>query len=133
MPVNLKELFNIARNLFQQMKTGTSPAASMPPQQGYPGQPVYPPQQGYPQPTYGPQQGYPGQPVYPPQQGYPQPTYGPQQPLSSPQQGAVNPLLAGGAGAVAGGLAGYGLGQVLGEGKRHIRSHEEEEDDSEED
>ena len=102
MPVNLKELFNIARNLFQQMKTGTSPA-SMPPQQGYP-------QQGYPQ------QGYPQQPM-------------------SPQQGSVNPLLAGGAGAVAGGLAGYGLGQVLGEGKRHIGSHHDDDggDDSEED
>ena len=121
MPVNLKDLFTTARNLFQQMKTGTSPA-SMPPQQGYPGQPVYPPQQGYPQ------QSYSGQP-YPPQQGYPQPTYGPQQPMLSSQQGAVNPLLAGGVGAVAGGLAGYGLGLVLGEGKRHIRSHHDDDDD----
>ncbi len=137
MPVNLKELFNTARNLFQQMKTG-APPASMPPQQGYSGQPVYPPQQGYPQQGYPqqgyPQQGYSGQPVYPPQQGYPQPTYGPQQPMS-PQQGGVNPLLAGGVGAVAGGLAGYGLGQVLGEGKRHIEPHHDDDggDDSEED
>jgi hypothetical protein len=164
MPVNLKELFNTARNLFQQMKTG-APPASMPPQQGYSGQPVYPSQQGYPQqdysgqPVYPPQQGYPqqgypqqgypqqgypqqgypqqdysGQPVYPPQQGYPQPTYGPQQPMS-PQQGGVNPLLAGGVGAVAGGLAGYGLGQVLGEGKRYIglRHGDDDDDDSEED
>ena len=55
--------------------------------------------------------------------------------MSSPQQGAVNPLLAGGVGAVAGGLAGYGLGQVFGEGKRHIGFHhdEEEEEDNEED
>lgn len=110
MPVNLKELFNTARNLFQQMKTG-APPASMPPQQGYAGQPAYPPQQGYPQPTYGPQQ-----------------------PMS-PQQGGVNPLLAGGVGAVAGGLAGYGLGQVLGEGKRHIEPHHDDDggDDSGED
>ena len=129
MPVNFKDLFNTARNLFQQMKTGTSPA-SMPPQQGYPGQ-SYPPQQGYPGQPYPPQQCYPGQP-YPPQQGYPQQTYGPQQPVSSPQQGA-NPLLAGGVGAVAGGLAGYGLGQMLGEGKQHIRSHHDDDDGSEED
>ncbi len=114
MPVNFKELFNTARNLFQQMKTG-APPASIPPQQGYSGQPVYPPQQSYSQQGYS-QQGY-SQQGYPqqgspqqgyPQQGYPQPTYGPQQPTSS-QQGDVNPLLAGGVGAVAGGLAGYGL------------------------
>lgn len=111
MPVNFKELFDTARNLFQQMKMGT-PSTSIPPQPGYPqqgysGQPGCPPQQGYPQ------QSYTGQPGYP-QQGY------------GPQQGAVNPLLAGGVGAVAGGLAGYGLGQVFGEGKRHIGFHDDD-------
>ncbi len=123
MPMNLNELFNIARNLFQQMKTGTSPAP-MPPQQGYP-------QQGYPQ------QGVPGQPGYPPQQGvpqqgYPQQSY-PGQPGYPPQPGAVNPLLVGGIGAVAGGLAGYGLGQVVGEGKRHNQSHHDDDDDYDDD
>jgi len=97
MPVNFKELFDTARNLFQQMKMGT-PSTSIPPQPGYP------------------QQGYSGQPGYP-QQGY------------GPQQGAVNPLLAGGVGAVAGGLAGYGLGQVFGEGKRHIGFHDDDNND----
>lgn len=149
MPGNLQDLFTLARNLFQQMKTGTSPA-SLPPQQGYPqpdypqlgysSQP-YPPQQGSPQQDYpqqgSPQQGYPqqsysGQP-YSPQQGSPQPIYGPQQPLSSSQQGAVNSWLAGGVGAVAGGLAGYGLGQVVSEGKRHIRLHHDDEDDDDDD
>jgi hypothetical protein len=129
MPVNFKELFNTARTLFQQMKTGTPPQQGYYPQQGYPQAQGYPqqvPPQGYPQqvpqgyPQQDPQQGYPQQPP----QGYPQAPQGyqqgyPQQPVS-PQQGGANPLLVGGVGAVAGGLAGYGLGQMLGGGKRHM-------------
>ncbi|MFL5661432.1 MAG: hypothetical protein ACJ8BW_08760 [Ktedonobacteraceae bacterium] len=79
------------------------PSGSGYPQQGYP-------QQGYPQQGY-PQQGYPQQEGMPsqgyPQQGYPQQSY--------PQRGGMNPWVAGGLGALGGGLAGYGIGQAVGE------------------
>jgi hypothetical protein len=58
-------------------------------------------QQGYSQQGYGPQQEYP-------QQGYLQQGYG-------PQRGRMNPWMAGGLGALGGGLMGYGLGQAVDE------------------
>jgi hypothetical protein len=66
-----------------------APSAPASPQQGS----MYPPQQY-------PQQGYP-------QQGFPQQGYW--------QRGGVNPWVAGGLGALGGGLAGYGVSQAVGE------------------
>jgi hypothetical protein len=73
------------------------------PQQGYPPQGMMNPQQGYPYP----QQGSPQQGGMLSQQGYPSQGY--------PQRGGMNPWVAGGLGALGGGLAGYGLGQAVGE------------------
>jgi len=75
---------------------------------GYPQQGGVYPQQGYPQQGYAQQEGMPSQEnsrqqggVYP-QQGY-------------PQRGGMNPWITGGLGALGGGLAGYGIGQAVGE------------------
>jgi hypothetical protein len=59
-----------------------------------------------------PQQGNMVPPQEHPQQGYSQQRY-PQQGYW--QRGGMNPWVAGGLGALGGGLAGYGLGQALGE------------------
>ncbi|HEV7898533.1 MAG TPA: hypothetical protein VGP31_11885 [Planosporangium sp.] len=69
-------------------------------------------QSGYGQPGYG-QPGY-GQP------GYGQPGYG------QPGRSGVNPWVAGGVGAAAGGLLGYELGRM--EGEHEERRHEEHQD-----
>lgn len=67
---------------------------------------------GYPQ-GYGSQQGGPYQPARQPGMPYDQDGYGP---YGSPmQRGGVNPWMAGGLGAAAGGLAGYELGRMQGE------------------
>jgi hypothetical protein len=90
--------------------SGYLPQSGINPQQGYPQRGEMFPQQDYSQqgamnPREGnPQQEVPSQQGYP-QQGYPQPGY--------PQRGGVNPWVAGGLGALGGGLAGYGLGQAI--------------------
>jgi hypothetical protein len=101
----------VRRFLLQRNTLFSSP--EMPQQQSYtPEQRYAPPEyrgvpsgSGYPQQGY-PQQGYPQQEGMP-SQGYPQQGY--------PQRGGMNPWVAGGLGAVGGGLAGYGIGQAVGE------------------
>lgn len=84
-----------------------APGALDSPQQRYPPQGMMNPQQGYPYP----QQGSPQPGGMLPQQGYP--------PQSYHERGGMNPWVAGGLGALGGGLAGYGLGQAVGEMQPH--------------
>jgi hypothetical protein len=75
--------------------------------QPYPYQMNMPPQQ-----RYGPPQGYGPASDYPP--GYGRPFYGPSYPQQGyPAQGGINPWVAGGLGALGGGLVGYELGQAM--------------------
>lgn len=53
---------------------------------------------------------------------YPQQAYPPQ---DYPQRGGMNPWLAGGLGAIGGGLAGYGLGQAVGEMQQQLSDRDE--------
>ena len=73
--------------------------------QSFPSQMTMPPQQGYGQ-GYGPPPSYPA--------GYGRPFYGPSYPQQGyPPQGGINPWVAGGLGALGGGLVGYELGQAM--------------------
>jgi hypothetical protein len=76
--------------------------------QPFPGQMTMPPQQGYGSPH-----GYRPPPSSP--AGYGRPLYGPPYPQQSypPQSGGINPWVAGGLGALGGGLVGYELGQAM--------------------
>lgn len=75
-----------------------------------PQQQSYTPEERYTPPQYSGApsgSGYPQQRDMNPQQGYPQQGY--------TQREGMNPWVAGGLGALGGGLAGYGLGQAVGE------------------
>jgi hypothetical protein len=76
--------------------------------QSFPNQMNIPPQQ-----SYGPQQGYGPPPGYRPNYG--SPFYGPSYPQQGypPQSAGMNPWVAGGLGALGGGLIGYELGQAV--------------------
>jgi hypothetical protein len=76
--------------------------------QPFPGQMTMPPQQGYGSPQGdGPPPSSPA--------GYGRPLYGPPSPQQSypAQSGGINPWVAGGLGALGGGLVGYELGQAM--------------------
>ena len=75
-----------------------------------------------PDPAYG-QPGYGRPPYYGPgsdPNGYGRPLYGP----GYPPQGGINPWVAGGLGAVGGGLLGYGLGRMAGEHEQQPQGHD---------
>ena len=130
----LEKIYSYVRRFFLQRDTLFSSPQMSQQQSFFPAQreapyyretpsgPVYPAQgASYPQPGYSqqgpsqyPQQGYPqqGYPQY--QQEYPQQGYS-----QYPQQRGMNPWVVGGLGALGGGLAGYGLGQAVGEINQH--------------
>jgi hypothetical protein len=94
----LEKAYSYVRRFLLQRNTLFS-SPEMPQQQSYT------PEQRYTPPEY---RGAPSGFGYPQQGGvYPQQGY--------PQRGGMNPWIAGGLGALGGGLAGYGIGQAVGE------------------
>ncbi len=77
-----------------------------------PQQQRFSPEQRYAPPYYRQEPAYPQQGNMVPRQEYPQQRYAQQ---GDWQRGGMNPWVAGGLGALGGGLAGYGLGQAVGE------------------